>query len=347
MERYIAVDPGKFGCKVAMYDKETNKVKKMIFRTRTCPGDFRDDALEKSTFIMEYNGVVYKVGNGARGDGAELNTSKFSDEHKISMLTAVALMCSSDEVDDVNIAIGLPAKEWSIVDKREEYKSYMFPAGVIDIKIKKDAASEPKEKKFRFKNKFVFPESIGALFMDDSPSPDNNSYIGVLDIGSLNLNATLWNGVELQQDGSITDECGGNILIQELSQELSAEFSRCDERYVAQVLKRPPEERYLRPKNGDQEVMRKSKEMIDLHLLNFAKRIKRCCDGRKWSIDFMDIAVIGGTAQIIKDQLEIVFGESIYVLKNGTFCNVLGYLRIMCSRLPEINDIIPIGADGA
>lgn len=344
MEKYISVDPGKFATKAAIYSREKNMVKKLTFRTRICPGDFRDDALEKNTFIMEYDGTVYKVGNGARGDGAELNTSKFSEDHKISMLTSVALMCCpEEEVNDINIAIGLPAKEWSIVEKREDYKKYMFPDGDIEIKIKTDASSEPSIRRFRFKTKLVLPESIGALFMDDSPESDTNSYVGVLDIGSLNLNATLWNGIELQQDGSITDECGGNILIQELSQELSAEFSRCDERYVAQILMRPPEERYLRPKNGDEEIIRRSKEMIDNHLLSFAKRIKRCCDGRKWSIDYMDIAVIGGTARIIKEQLEKVFGESVYVLENGNYCNALGYLRILCGRMPEINSVIPLG----
>ena len=52
MERYISVDAGKFGTKVAEYLKEKDTVRVFQFRTKIGAGDFRDDAIENNTFII-------------------------------------------------------------------------------------------------------------------------------------------------------------------------------------------------------------------------------------------------------------------------------------------------------
>lgn len=344
MERYIAIDSGKFATKVAEYNPATQQVRKMAFRTRIGEGDMRDDAIENNTYIVAIDEKVFKVGNGAKGVDAELKTDKTSVEHRISTLTAIARLCSENEIDLINVAVGLPAREWASVPKRENYKEFLFPESVkefcITIKVSSDAT--PVTKKFRIKRKFCFPESLGALFCDDSPKVNVNSIVGVLDIGNLNLNATVWQGTELQQDISITEELGGSILVQELSQELSVEFGRCDERYVAQVLLQKPEDRYLRPNNGDQKIMDRSKEVIKKHLLEHTRRIKRCCDGRKWSLDYMDLIVIGGTSRILKEELQEIFGKNIHILNYPNYCNVFGYLRMLCSKAPEIGITIPL-----
>ena len=353
MERYISVDAGKFGTKVAEYLKDKDKIRTFEFRTKVGTGDFRDDAIENDTFLIGVKDKVYKIGNGARGDGAELETSKQSIVHKNCTIAAVAKLVSDNEVDTVNLAVGLPAKEWAVVSKREDYKDFMFPKGIIEVQLKIDSTSPVVTKKFKINRdkSCVFPESIGALFMDDSPKITTTSYIGVLDLGNLNLNATLWQGTELQQDESITAELGGSILIQEVSQELSAEFSRCDEKYVAQILKKIPEKRHLTPKvknPNDKEEAKRNKQIIEdsqelIHKLELehAKKVKRCCDGRKWAIDYMDIVAIGGTSSIIGNELKEVFGN-ITILKNSEMCNALGFLRMLCSRMPEINKVIPL-----
>ena len=67
----------------------------------------------------------------------------------------------------------------------------------------------------------------------------------------------------------------GSILISGLSQELSAEFSRCDENYVAKVLKQPLEHRMLVPNRPNPEIEKRSKEMITEYLIDFVNLIKR------------------------------------------------------------------------
>lgn len=340
-KRYIAIDAGKYAVKAAMYNPETKITTKFSFSTKAGAGDFRDDALEKKTYLAKIGDTVYKIGNGARGDGADLETTKQSELHKICTLFAISAFCSEDEEDEVYVAVGLPAKEWAVVQKREDFKEYLFSEEKYIVSTKMSSSAQPVEKKFHIEKCFAFPESIGALFMDDSPAITKNSFYGVLDIGSLNLNATVWNDGELIQDVSVTDELGATSLIQGLSQELSAEFSRCNEMYVARLLAQPPEERYLKPSDGNVEVQERSRELIKKYLQEHAKKIKRACDGRKWSLDYMTLIAIGGTSIILKDELKSVFGENLYILQCQTFANALGFLRMMCRRLPEINELIP------
>lgn len=338
MERFISVDAGKFATKSVEYDLTNNKIIKSSFRTKLCDGDMRDDALESGTILVNLNGKTYKIGNGARGNGAELTTTKMADIHKICMLSAIAQFASSDEIDTINCAIGLPASEWANVSKREDYKAFMFSDEEVVIQIRTDNSMNITEKRFRFGKTFVFPESIGALYMNDSPSIDQNSYVGVIDLGNLNLNATLWQGVELLVDDSITDELGGNILTRGLAAELSSQFSRVNEAMVTNILSQPSEYRFL--SNNSEDIKNESAKVIKRYLLDHARAIKRDCDSKKWPLDYMTLICIGGTSVVLSEELKEVFGDNITILENSYYCNALGFLRIMCAKLPEIKRII-------
>ena len=343
MVRYIAVDSGKFATKVAEYEISKDTVREFSIRTKSSFGDFRDDAIEAQTVIIETEDGVFKVGNGARGDGVNLETDKKSDVHKLCTLTAIATLASANETDEIYVAIGLPAKEWANVSKRMDYKDYILPDGKITMSIKTSSSSPVIKKTFIIKQKFVFPESIGALFMDEVlPYMTNTSITGVLDIGNLNLNATLWQGTELLQDKSATMDLGGAILIQNLAQEISSNIVSCDELIAANILKSAPSDRTLPTDlNLSAEQIETSKTLIKRVLKEHAEKVKRCCKARNWSLDITRIVAIGGTSKDIEEELREVFGN-IIIIENSSYCNVLGYLRMMCSRIPEINKIIPI-----
>lgn len=338
MVRYIAVDAGKYATKTAEFIVSENGTRRTKFETKIAPGDFRDDAIERETFIAENDGRVLKIGHGASGEGAELTTSKQSSIHRICTLAAIAGFCSDNETDEVYLATGLPAKEWQVVEKREAYKAY-FPTDEQTVKIKRTSASPIEEKHFVIKKVYVFPESIGALQMDDSPKYDPSALYGVLDIGNLNLNATLWQGSELIADESVTDELGAASLVSGLAQELSAEFTRVNTRLVDSILKKKPGKRML---PGSPEVQEKSKAFIHEYLKTHAEKIKRCCDARKWALDYMQLVAIGGTSTILHDELAEAFGGQLMFLSNPAFANAYGYLRMMCARIPEIGTVIPL-----
>lgn len=331
MERYLAIDSGKFCTKVAEYDIEKDAVKtQFAMRTKVGDGDFRDDAIESKTVVVQIGDKVYKVGNGARGKEASLTTDKKTEVHKICVLTALATIASSKEKDEFNVAIGLPAKEWANVSTRCDFKDYMLPEGDITVAIKTSSSAPVIEKTFSIKNRFVYPESIGALFMDDSPQIGPNTITGVIDIGNLNLNATLWQGTDLIGDKSLTADLGGAILIQELAQELSSNITPTDELIAANILK--GEKKFPSGLNLTEEQIEESAEIVSRVLHTHADKVKRSCHARNWSLDVTRIVAIGGTSEDIAEELKEAFGN-ITILEESTYCNVLGFLRIMCGTL--------------
>ena len=338
MERYISVDSGKFATKLGVYNPQKEDTKTFQFCTKIGDGSFEDDSLERNTMIVEIDGNTYKIGNGATTQ-AELETSKQSEIHKICTLTAIAMCTSKDEVDDVHIAIGIPVKEWEVVQKRNEYKAYMLPEGEITVLIKTKAEEEPVKKTFRIVSRYAFPESMGALYLDRM-AEYSDSTVAVIDIGNLNVNGTVWNSLEIDKDYSLTDELGGNILINGLSQELSAEFGRCDEKYVTKVLMQPIEDRKLKPNRPNPDVEKRSKEMIDKYLIEHVKLIRRRCDAKHWSLDFMKLMFIGGTSRLLKNEIIQVFGDEVYIPERAEYANVIGFLRLLCAK--TLNIVIPL-----
>lgn len=341
MERFIAVDSGKFATKVAEYNANKKSITTFSIRTKVSEGDFRDDAIEENTVVVRIGGETYKVGNGARGQGVALDTNKKTDTHKICVLTALATLASANEVDSINVALGLPATDWAQVSKRMDFKEFMLPEGEVEVEFKKDSRANVVKKKFKINNRYIFPESFGAIAQDgvlETITP--TSITGVLDIGNLNLNATLWQGTELILDKSTTADLGGALLIQELSQEISANIVPCNELITANILK--SSDRALPSgTNVSDEQIEKSRILIKKVLKEHAEKVKRVCQTKDWSLDVTKIVAIGGTSKDIKDELEAVFGN-ITVLPDASFCNALGYLRMMCAREPSIGTIIDI-----
>ncbi len=335
MERFIAIDSGKFATKVAEYNKELDCVKKYSIRTKVSDGDFRDDAIENNTYVVEIDGVQYKVGNGARGQGAELENSKSTKIHRTCVLTVLAMLASSNETDTINVAIGLPANDWANVSTKEDFKEYILPKGEITIKIKNSSMKEPQQKTFKIGNRYCFAESVGALF---SPELYNkigpNDITGVIDLGNLNLNATYWQGVELIQDKSVTTEHGAAVLIQNLMQRLTSRVCYCDDRVLANVLK--SEDKALPIGFGiTKEQSDESRQIIKEVMLEHAKDVRRQVNTKKWPLDIMRVVAIGGTSKDLKKELKEVF-KNIEVLSSSEFCNVVGFLRIMCAQDPGV-----------
>ncbi len=338
--KYVTIDTGKYATKVSVYDEKSKNVKKFSIKTASCEGDFRDDAIEECTAVVQSSILgdnVYKVGNGARGIGAELKTDKKLDIHKICVATALANVASEKEVDDIYVAILLPAKDWAVVSKREDFREFILPEGEITTKVKGHGFKAPVEKSFVVKKRYIFPESMGALFMDEvigDVSP--TSVIGVLDIGNLNLNATLWNGKDLVQDESTTADLGGSILIGELAQEISTNVTSCNEMLAAIILKngRVPDD----IKVSDEQ--RKEIDSITARVKKLhAEKIKRVCYARNWSLDLIKIIAIGGTSKDLEAELKETFGENLVVLPSTEYVNSLGALRMMCAK--ELSEIIP------
>jgi len=328
MAKYIAVDSGKYATKVSVYDPKEKEVKKFKFRTKYSNGNMLDDNIEAGTFLVGFEGKAYKVGNAGKTE-AELNTSKKSEIHKLCTMAAIA-RCITEENEEVHVAIGIPVNEFQIFETREEYKKFILPEGKIEVSLKLKGDGPTTTKTFIIKSKYVFPESAGALYMNVESS--YKSTAAIIDIGNLNINCTCWDDFKLDENYTITDELGGNIMISSLAQILSAEFSRCDENLVARTLMQPLEERYLKPIKPSKEIEEKSKKIIDEHLLSHVREIRRKCDAKRWPLDFMNLIFVGGTSKIIANEIRAVFGDEVIIPDDAEYVNVMGFLKRLCAK---------------
>lgn len=335
MERYIAVDSGKFATKIAWANDDFSGYQKGMFRTRMGRGNFEDDAIENGTYVCEIDGKVMKIGNGALQD-AELETSKKSEVHKYSTLLAIALVVSPKEVDDVHCAIGIPAGEYKIVEKRNEYRDYILPEGPVTVKYKMQRGGI-EERTFNIVKRYVYPESAGGIYLDIKRNKDTAA---VIDIGNLNVNATYFSGGEPDFSCSMTSELGGQILISGLAAELSSEFTRCDERLVSKILKGPLKDRCLHPVSPNAELEEASRSVIDKYLLDHVRKIRRTCDSKGWALDYMPVTFIGGTSALLRKEIKEVFGEEAFIPDRPEIANALGFLRRMIAWEKEI--LLPI-----
>lgn len=324
--RYVAVDCGKYNTKVSAYDCQSKQCAKTKIRTKTSEGSFEDDMLPKGTVAASIDGgPVYKIGQGARTE-AELETSKKSEVHKVCTLASIAMMSGGES--DVSVVVGIPFQQGLDPVARKDYRDYILPEGKHEVLLKRTGSQPPEKITINIVSRKVYLESVGVLYMYPKQLDE---VTGIIDIGNLNTNNTYCSNYQPIYENSFTDELGGEILITGLTQVLSSELgTRVDKNIVAQTLLRPVEQRYLVPKNGNTEIMEKSRKIIDDYLLEHVLLIKRRLDARKWPVDYMNLCMIGGTVKILQPELHKVFGE-IFIPDEPEYVNAEGFLRKLCA----------------
>ena len=345
MERFIAVDTGKFATKVSEADANLNCLKREFsIRTKYGEGDFRDDAIEAQTVIAQVGDKVYKVGNGARDEEAGLDTSKKTEIHKVCTLVALATVASSNEKDVFHVATGIPCSEWANVSKRCDFKEYLLPEGDITVTIKTKSSLPPVKKTFTIKERYVYPEGIGGVLADgvfENVSENPHIPTGVIDAGNLNINFTYWQGLEPILDKCTTSEAGGVRLISDVAGDISSSIDNCDSLIISNILTNAPEDRCLPSGLGlTDEQIEESKRVIKNSIKKYVqKNMYRNCRSKDWSLNAMRIIAIGGTSQIVEDELKEQFGN-VTVLPNANYCNARGYLRLMCANSKDYGERI-------
>lgn len=328
MKRYIAVDSGKGNTKVAVYDMATEKVHTSIFETKYDEGTFEDTDPGNDTFLVEMKGRTYKIGHTATLC-AELTSSKKTFVHKLCTLFAIARECSENEIDEVYAAIGIPVKDYQEVNIRNEYRNFILPDGEITISYKLTGDSDVITKTFKIVGKYVYPETYGAIFID---GVNPLATVGVIDNGYLNVNMTMFNAGEPDYTASVTTNKGANALISGLAQKLSAAFSFINKTQTIELLKRTGDNRCLKPIKPNEQIEKDSKNVIDKYIRDYVSGMMDDCRAAQWSTDYTQFVFIGGTINMIENEVKEIFGTEVIIPEDSTFVNAVGFLKAMCGR---------------
>lgn len=332
MDRYISVDSGKNGTKVCILRKD--HIEKFTFSTRMDEGNMQD-VPEANTYIVEYEGKVFKIGDGANKQ-APYETTKQSDIHKLSTLMAIALKV--DNGDRVNVVIGCPLTIYENVTQRENYKNYMLPEGNVKIKVK--IGTNIHEKTFAISKRMVLPEGSGIIYL--KMAEFRNKFVGVIDIGGLNMNASIYSKLMLQHNFSVTADMGSNKLCVGLAQALNSAYStNVSPEWVDHMLKEESKSSRRVKSRHVPEATTESPGFIEKYVKDHVNSILEACTKANWDLMNTDLVFIGGTSALLKDEISEVLNDDVYVPNEAAFINSLGWLKVLCGTfnvaLPPIN----------
>lgn len=327
---YIAVDCGKYNTKTAMFRDDGRGMVRKKFRTKFSPGTFDDDMFGRGTYIIQIDdGPVYKVGNEGRTE-PDMETTKKTEIHAVCTMAGIAAALGEGDHKDVSVVIGIPLQLATIPEERLSYKSYILgEPGQHTVRLKADQNGPVVTVKFTITSEKVYPEGMGVLY----EYPDRlDGPTAIIDIGNLNTNNTYADRFNINSEACFTDELGGKVLISGLAQELTSELgSRVDDNLAASTLLKPYGERFLVPANGDPEIQKRSREIIDRYLLDHVNAIKKKCDTHHWPLAFMRVVCIGGTSRLLSGEIRAVFGQNAFIPDNPEYVNACGFLRKLCA----------------
>ena len=316
MTRNIAVDAGKYDTKAVLQDPDGSQ-KKALFRTKASLALDGFIARPDETHYVCFDGAEYKVGSEADDSSVDYNTSKMTELHRIATYTAIS--CLIEDGDEINLCIGCPISIYSNKEARIRYRDYIAKSGQ-EVTIAVDGT----EKTFSFRKVMVCAEGSGVLYLNIEEFKD--SVIGIIDIGGLNINCSIYEKLRVVPKLSFTDELGSNRLMQDIRNRLESEFATAGlEDYLLNSLK---EKGYLPGKYRERsaEIFTKMKEQQ-------VERILASCEKAGWKLDFIRLVFVGGSSIFLQNEIRSVAirkrmldVDLSYVTETGNFLNAFGFL---------------------
>ena len=317
MVKNIAVDSGKYATKISV--AKDGHIEHGKFRT-SMDVDMEKTCSDSGTYAVEYEGRKYLVGNQARTQS--FADSKQSDIHRIATYTALASDTAGlGHGDHINLAIGCPLHMYANKEISKAYKNFIAPHNTeINITV------NGKRKVFTIDRSYVFPESSGVIFLN--PEKYYDSVVGVVDIGGLNVNCCIYEGlVPKAGSDSFTCDLGGNILSRDAAMLVEQTGTGHLSDYLIE---------HMMADNGLKKGAHEpSARIVKECKLKHVQKIYSECIRHGWNVDFTEIVFTGGAAKWLKDEIVQVFPY--YDIDNlgqdADFKNVDGYLMQMLGRM--------------
>lgn len=322
MVRYIAVDSGKADTKICVRVNSDGTIKESTFPTRVLERNDRTcldtlTGVSDTGFIVEYDGKIYSVGDIVSSDNSFTSNqnSKNDDVHKIATLTAIAKSMNND--DTAHVVIGCPIELYSSKVNREKYLNNILPSGRIDISINGVA------KHFMISKKVVLPESMGIILAEEKLF--TNRYVGIIDVGGLNVNASAVNKGKIIAEACFTEKLGRRAIEKEVKTYAEQKY---ESSYSTAEIESFVDNGYITD-NLDTKAEEESKAYIDHIREEHINKIVKACTQHGWNLRNMNLVFIGGTSMLLKDKIEAAFPKAI-VVHNANYANARGFLMSLC-----------------
>lgn len=279
-----------------LVNNKLNKIKSLV--------SVGDEKISPKAHVVEnFHNVNYVVGDDKLSTNKNFNISKADMVHKVCTYTMIHK--SVNDGDHVRLIIGTPIRLYMNKEHRKEYEELMHDK---EVEFTVDGV----KKKFYIDSVTILPESIGYVYNHINDFSDK--VVGVVDIGSLNVNAAIYSDLYPIKDSEISLNIGASVLKTSIKDKLNERFvTNIQDYQVEQILK----------KGLDHPRWNEMETVIQSVLFEYVTTILVELKKRNWDIDTMEIHFSGGGVYMISEILKFV--GNFKVSNNLIFDNVTGF----------------------
>lgn len=256
---------------------------------------------DTKSFKIEINGKSYTIGEEAIQ--ADYDTSKASLHHKLAIYTAISLVLKG-VYKNVYLAVGCPASIYKNTKRRNEYREYLLENRAITISVNGVV------NQFFIKDIIIMPETLGVPYL----LPSVNQLIGVIDIGGLNTNGCIYDGLNPIKDTMFTINLGSYILFNKIKNELSTQLDQNIQDYEIPYLIQSC------PSTKGTAII---KSILNEHIARIKDEMKK----NNWNVSGLKLRFIGGGSLDLKDEIFRAF-PSATVTDTAIYDNAKAFLKV-------------------
>lgn len=278
-------------------------------------------------YVLTLNGQSTLMG----AEDGIINTkhTKATDVHKRSTYLSLSQIVPNNS--RVHLGIGTPLSIFKVAKETEEYKRFMLNLDIPhdeEIIFPVTLQFEVNEELFTYtiESLTVYAESSGYMITNEVEHLGGAAnYVGVVDIGGLNINASLYKRVDKRFELDLTDEntftadLGTNHLYTLLNTKITPVVGQLNRQQLETVL---TQGFYGIDENGP--FYTETKEIVDKAKKEYFDKIKSAIE--RWNFGMTNVVFIGGgatmTAEQIANDKDIFYYK---IAKNAQWENVIGF----------------------
>jgi plasmid segregation protein ParM len=319
-ELNIAVDSGKGYTKSLFKNPLTKEFQTFKFPTKIQKLDSIGFELSKNSYLIEYQGESYLVGE-MLNDIINSDLTKQTKEHLLSIYLSIALAIKQSnkkaELCKINLAVNTPLTIFKNKKLKEEFGAFIKQESeTIRFVLNNERFY------FKIKNLFLVQEGIGSLFVNKD---FRDKTVTQIDVGTLNVTVSSYKRLIPQLDSNFSNNMGISSLFSTLRERLSMAYGiTIHYNDIEQIIK----DKILVVEG---ERIADSSVIIEEVIQNHANQLLASIKSQV-SLNNTEIVLIGGGSYLLKDHLLKLLPYAIFEPK-PQFTSLHSFYRIMEGKL--------------